>query len=423
MPSPGHKRLLVYSYGMFDFDLILRLRPGLARRGWSVAFVTHLLSVWLRAGMEGIPCTLLRRTTAAPPAADFAFEATPEGLLDLLSPMAAERYRASAWEALGRARAGQPVVALAQWNGLRLGGQVATAYARANGLPTVFLELGNIEPKLFADPEGVNAASRLAAHPEMLDRYEVDDDEIAAWRQALIARKRAATIIPQARRIMKINPWFPADWFGALVLGIPQPLSMSVAQRVAMRWRLTRRRLPPPVRPTEPYLFAPLQVSEDTNLLLFSKYDNRDLIAHAAAQARARGLKLVVKPHPAERDVALLEDIAALCAREGHLLTSHNTTDLIERSEEVITINSTVGLEAIAMGKPVSVLGESHYAGFSARQAAIYAIAHLLDVSPFGTEPASPQAVDRLIEILEAPADAPSTGRARDTGPARATAN
>jgi len=407
MPSTEDKCLLVYSYGMFDFDLILRLRPGLARRGWSIAFVTHLFSVWLRARASRIPCTLLRRPSAAAPAADFRFEDTPEALLGLLSPSAAEHYRASASEAFDRACTAHPVRALAQWNGLRLGGQVATAYARAKGLRTIFFELGNIEPKLFVDPEGVNAASRLAAHPEMLDRYAVDDEEIAAWREAFMARKRAATTIPQARRIMNINPWFPLDWFGALVLRAPQPLSMSVTQRVALRLRLMRRSLPPAIRPTEPYVFAPLQVSEDTNLLLFSQHDNLGLIAKADATARARGLRLVVKPHPAERDVTLLESIAALCARQGHLFTSHNTADLIEQAEAVITINSTVGLEAIAMGKPVTVLSESLYSGFTPRLAAVYAIAHLLDVYPFGREEASPQAVDRIIEILEASPDAP----------------
>jgi capsular polysaccharide export protein len=37
------------------------------------------------------------------------------------------------------------------------------------------------------------------------------------------------------------------------------------------------------------------------------------------------------------------------------------TSDLIKRAELIITVNSTVGLEALVLGKKVLVLGDAHY--------------------------------------------------------------
>ncbi|MNP77922.1 Capsule polysaccharide biosynthesis protein [compost metagenome] len=61
-------------------------------------------------------------------------------------------------------------------------------------------------------------------------------------------------------------------------------------------------------------------------------------------------------------------NIAKLQQRYGFKITQENTLDLIKASTRVITINSTVGLEAKLYRKRVEVLGRAFYAHFSHEQ-------------------------------------------------------
>jgi capsular polysaccharide export protein len=159
-------------------------------------------------------------------------------------------------------------------------------------------------------------------------------------------------------------------------------------------------RHPPNLRPDGPYLLLPLQVSKDTNLLVFSNgYDNLAALAFAKARADAKGLALVVKPHPAETNIGLLAKITGLCRDQGILLTSANVTQLLVDCEEVVTINSTVGLEAKLIDKPVTVLGQSLYAGMSRRQIALFAMRRLVDFAPYGHELATEDAARQILAM------------------------
>jgi hypothetical protein len=69
----------------------------------------------------------------------------------------------------------------------------------------------------------------------------------------------------------------------------------------------------------------------------------------------------VFKEHPSSgRDYQKLHE---RIANEDHLLFANDisTQELIEKSEAVVTINSTVGLEALLLGKRVVVLGDAFY--------------------------------------------------------------
>jgi capsular polysaccharide export protein len=397
--------LLLPSTAMYDLDFVLRIRAGLERRGWRLVVVTHLISVMFRARREAIPCVMIRSDRRAPDVPTIPIEQTHEGRQGLLSASRAQRYSASAWAALQSACERYPVAGVVQWNGQGLTGKLATAFARRLGLATLFIELGNVDGKTFVDPCGVSGAALVASRPDLLDRYAVPDSEIETWRQRLIQDHDGGRPIPQSRGLGKINPWYPVNVIGGALLGLPAPASAGLWMRVQRQLGVMRRSRTPVVKPPARFVFLPLQVSSDTNLLLFSDHDAFSALAAAEKRAEELGVQLVIKPHPAERNMALLGRLRRVCQARGHVWTGANTLRLIQAADEIVTINSTVGLTARALGRPLIILGQSVYGAFTPRQTAVFALRHLVDIDPFDTAPASQPAIDHILAVMALPAD------------------
>jgi hypothetical protein len=119
--------------------------------------------------------------------------------------------------------------------------------------------------------------------------------------------------------------------------------------------------------PERPFVYFPLHVTDD--------YKIQRIIPHCADQASLveqiadalpAGHDLVLKEHP----MSLGRNSTALLRRlrqrpNTRLVNPYtNTHDLIERSEAVAVISSTVGLEALLYDKPVLTLGQPYYGGF-----------------------------------------------------------
>lgn len=117
----------------------------------------------------------------------------------------------------------------------------------------------------------------------------------------------------------------------------------------------------------EKYIFVPFQVRLDSQVLLYSPWvrDMRhlyDLVSDVAAEALAgTGVKLVLKQHPScPETYPELHYFARNCA---HLMfaNGNNTQQILQQALGVITVNSTVGIEALLMGRPVMTLGQACY--------------------------------------------------------------
>lgn len=96
-----------------------------------------------------------------------------------------------------------------------------------------------------------------------------------------------------------------------------------------------------------------LQVEDDSNLVAFGNgYSNQDLLTYASLEYGAGNI--VVRPHPG----------SVFKIKEGcfELDASPNSLAFIGQCEKILTINSSVGLEAILQGIPVTVLGDCSYA-------------------------------------------------------------
>lgn len=142
-----------------------------------------------------------------------------------------------------------------------------------------------------------------------------------------------------------------------------------------------------------PFFVFPLQLQTDFQLRSHSPYnDQREAIAEVItsfAKHASCTAQLIVKIHPLDNGLirwqAHVEELASRLGIRGRVqfLDGGDLNALLEKTAGVVTINSTVGLHALQLGKPVKVLGT-----------AVFDIADLSDqaeLDQFWAAPAHPQ--------------------------------
>ena len=401
------KTLIIYCNSLFMTALSNRMQPAMTEFGWSIVLVTSLLSVYLRAHRYGIPCYLIKAGEPKHSYQGLEANKTREYLQRTSRIQHIQFFQNSTLSSLEFLISRIRPSAVAVWNGMDAGTQATLAFANHHGIPKILFEIGNIDSKLFADPEGVNASSMLVRNPSALDAWRISDEEFADWLTKFKGRQLLTTIPPQARFIRSINPFYLLDRAGATLLGTPQPTETTIVDKLVNKFKNYRVPTIHAIRPISPYVFLPLQVSSDINLLIHSDYDNLSAIDIAAKHARKLGCILVVKMHPAETDRTMALNILRACQKHGHFITSMNTTELVLGAVEVVTINSTVGLEAMLLGKKVMILGRCIYKDFTTSRTRAYVLRYLVDFDPFGEKPMSLAAFSQIIGHLEAGINTP----------------
>ncbi|MFV0522498.1 MAG: hypothetical protein ACK5MI_08765 [Mangrovibacterium sp.] len=108
------------------------------------------------------------------------------------------------------------------------------------------------------------------------------------------------------------------------------------------------------------WAFFPLQVNSDTQIVLNSPYESMyQVLEHNLPKLINAGYKVVLKEHPDE--VELVDYSHFVDNERIFLVKKFDINELISRSDFTIAVNSSVGLQAVAAGKPVVVLGDSFY--------------------------------------------------------------
>ena len=119
------------------------------------------------------------------------------------------------------------------------------------------------------------------------------------------------------------------------------------------------------------YIFAPFQVVNDSQTLVHSDFNNMIEFAETVIEGVKEynsnnddGLSLVFKEHPMDVGKVNYDDFYEKYKNDDSIifLKQGNTKRIIEKSNLVITINSTVGIEALEMHKKVICLGRAFYA-------------------------------------------------------------
>jgi len=224
----------------------------------------------------------------------------------------------------------QPDVVLT-WNGVALLQKAPVHLAEREGVPCFFLERGLLPDTLVVDPQGVNYASHIGGDGWLsrpVPEPTADEAEQARrYCRALTERRRS--VVNHGRD----------------------------ASERAVREALA---IPPDSR----VVLLPLQLEQDSNILYNSPHYKTmpDIIRDVAgALAHRDDVVTVIKSHPEDGD--RLAELRALCGDRVRLSHDLSLHALLDVADVVVTVTSTVGLEALTQGKPVVVLGLPVYAG------------------------------------------------------------
>lgn len=208
------------------------------------------------------------------------------------------------------------------WNGLTGSRMAFLAGARDAGALTLHAELAPLPGRITLDPTGVNAEGSVPRDPAFFRQWASGRD-ISTWREA------GAGLTARASRRADVTQ-------GASAL------------------------------PDGPFLFCPLQVPNDTQVTLFAGWTG-GMAGFLQALARAAdhlpaGWHLRLKEHPSAR-VPLGPMLAPLL--QGGRVVLDNTTDSFAQmaaARAVVTLNSSMGLQAFFHDRPVITLGRAFYA-------------------------------------------------------------
>ena len=227
------------------------------------------------------------------------------------------------------------------WNGLTGSRMAFMAGARDAGAATLYAELAPLPGRITLDPAGVNAEGSVPQSPDFYRQWAANHDT-ADWRaigDGLTARASRRADVGQGA--------------GAL--------------------------------PETPFLFCPLQVPDDSQVMLFAGWSGgmAGFLAALgqAAQALPEGWHLRLTEHPSAK-IPLGPLLAPLIAT-GRVVLDNATDSFaqIAASRGVVTLNSSMGLQAFFHDRPVVTLGQAffnlpglvHHAGSQSALDALFA--------------------------------------------------
>ena len=120
--------------------------------------------------------------------------------------------------------------------------------------------------------------------------------------------------------------------------------------------------------PNNDFVFMPLQWGEESNLtILGGAYNHQERAVKTVLNYLPDNKMLVLKEHPNRPGAIDYSTLYKLKQADGRIVLVDPQTpsiNLVQKCDCVITITSTVGFEALMIGKPVILLGDRFYKEF-----------------------------------------------------------
>lgn len=246
------------------------------------------------------------------------------------------------------------VDATCTWNGQRVFDLIINHHAREHGCSTLFYEMGLFRPDtLTIDAKGVNVRNSV---PREIGFYKEYDACGSVNVPAKIEQPLSSNTLYAAYKLF--------DHLLALLgLGTykrfdnlyrPKLSAPSAAETVTLEH----------LDPSYINIFCPLQVSHDTQVLLNSPYIKSmeaffTIIKECASEFAnmQKKVRFYLKAHPKEMQRIAFNFTEAVFVFNPDI----SSADAVKATDLTMTINSTVGLEAVQYNKPCVTLAETFY--------------------------------------------------------------
>lgn len=216
------------------------------------------------------------------------------------------------------------------WNGLVGIRRAFMDAALDAGVKRLFFERAPFNNRFTVDPCGVNFKNGLPAN-------------ILPYKNWFIESKK-----------------IPIEW------AREQEQAHRRKKRILRTRRIINRQtaLPPPL--TEPFLFVPLQVSKDSQLRMFGgSFRTIESFVDGLREASKKlpeGWYLRIKEHPSSK-VFLFKEFEKIFDDAPMFVDNKTDTfELVKNSRGIVTVNSSIGLQAMFFKKPVVAAGQCFWA-------------------------------------------------------------
>ena len=240
--------------------------------------------------------------------------------------------------------------------------------ARRLHIPAFVFELGLFRPNTITmDPKGVNASNSVPRDTSFYRSFSTERRVNSEQTDSPVSTKKRNLIIALFLLFFKAGK----------ISGLNAPENKVMRLRdYIRRFKAAygkRRHEPAPATLPRRFFFIPFQVVNDSQTLLYSPYRDMETMAEDVIRAVKEFNKkrppeeraaAVFKEHPMDRGAVSYEQLREKYRddQEAVILAEGDINDLIDRSLGVVTINSTVGLDAISLGKKVMCIGQAFYA-------------------------------------------------------------
>ena len=260
------------------------------------------------------------------------------------------------------------------WNGTTTIERALSEFAKTHAIKRKYFEISNIENRIFIDPYGISGDSILFQNPKILDRYDYDADAFEKWRKRYKNKKKE-----QSTKLKNKIPFYAfVDFAGYRLYNYIREDRRKIVTLAKQRFSNNFMQMPfDEVDLKKKYILLPLQVGNDSQIQLYSSYNNKHIIKEALKIARENKAFLYIKPHPREEDPKEIATIKHFLQEKDVFLVNEDLFDLIEHATKVVVNNSTVGLEAKLLDKEVEVFGDAYYKFFDKERARKYIMNYL----------------------------------------------
>lgn len=393
-----NKSVLVLANSNLEYNFALRLCEALFQIGYRCTVLTLKPSLYIKLKRKGIKSFLIRklkRDTAIPELNKLIRISN-----NLLTKEEIITLYVSIFDHVQQMLDKNMIDIVFIWNGQGLTSSPLSAVANKNKFPRVYFELANIPGKLFVDPTGVNSSSSLYENINLLKDYKSSESQYLEWKENYSKYKSKNFIIPQVDKLYKRNNLlFPLDYLSCKAMITPVSGDYTLVRKFFNKFRQNYYHSYSSNNiPNIKYLFLPLQVDNDTQLVFNSDVNNIEAIKISFDLAKKKGFDLVVKPHPASSNRKEIEEVLLLKQRLDFVLTNKNTFDLLINAEEIVTINSSVGLDGLIFGKDVTFLGKSFYSNLNKEYLRNYILSYLINIDYFSNEKIDIRALEKVFE-------------------------
>ena len=381
-----NKSVLVLANSILEYNFALRLCEALFQIGYRCTVLTLKPSLYIKLKRRGIKSFLIRKLKADTSIPDINKLIRISN--NLLTKEEIVTLYVSIFDHVQQMLDKNMIDIIFIWNGQSLTSSPLSAVAKENKMPKVFFELANIPGKLFVDPIGVNASSSLYENVDLLKEYKSSESQYHEWKKNYSIYKSKDSIIPQVDKLYKKNNlFFILDYLFCKAMFTPVSGDYTLVRKFYNKFRQNYYlNYSSNYNQKNNYLLLPLQVDHDTQLVFNSEVNNFDAIKISFDLAAKKGLDLIVKLHPASSNKKEIEEILSLQRKLDFTLTNKNTFDLLINAQEVVTINSTVGLDGLIFGKDVTFLGKSFYSNLNKEYLKNYILSYLVNIDYFSNE-------------------------------------